>query len=137
MANTGFAWGAFAAMQKGAGDWTADAIADAGTETGDATTLATVSSAIIGIKAVEDNTGAIDGTVTVYALRDADGTNYEAVAQGTILGIFTPVQNSTIYKTYTMPADEYNKFKLAIFNDSGQEIAFTVTYATSSVPVAS
>jgi len=53
MAESGYNWGAWAAMQKSAGDWTADAIADNGTETGDATSLDGLAACEVGIAAHE------------------------------------------------------------------------------------
>ena len=137
MADTGYNWGAWAAMQKSAGDWTSDAIADAGTETGDATSLDNKAACEVGIAAVEDNTGAIDGDITVYVLGDVDGSNYEEVDTASFAFAFTPVQNDTKYKRFSIDPAAFGGFKLAIFNDSGQEIAFTVKYRTATLPVAS
>jgi len=138
MANTGYKWGAWAAMQKGAGDWTADAIADNGTETGDATSIDGKAGCIVSIAAYEDNTGAIDGNVTVYILGDADGTNYEETTIGSPLSFqFTPVQNDTVYIVFNVDPRDYDDFKIAIKNEGGQEIAFTVKYKTCDIPVAS
>jgi ABC-type glucose/galactose transport system permease subunit len=138
MADTGFNWGSWAAMQKGAGDWTADAIADNGTETGDETSLDGIAACEIGIAAYEDNTGAIDGDVTVYVLGTVDGTNFEETTIGTPWSfLFTPVQNDTVYKRISIDPAHYGSFKLAIKNEGGQELAFTVKYRTATVPVAS
>jgi len=138
MPDTGLNWGAWAAMQKGAGDWSADAIADNGTETGDETSLDGVAACEVGIAAVEDNTGAIDGVVTVYILGTADGTNFEETTQGGPWAFaFTPVQNDTVYKRFSVDPGHFGSFKLAIKNEGGQEIAFTLKYRTATIPLAS
>jgi hypothetical protein len=138
MADTGINWGDWAAMQKGGGNWTSDAIADNGTETGDATSLDGKAACIVSIAAVEDNTGAIDGVVTVYVLGDADGTNYEETTTGSPWSFkFTPVQNDTVYKSFPIDPRHYDDFKIALKNEGGQEIAFTVKYKTGTIPVAS
>jgi hypothetical protein len=137
-ADTGYSWGAWAAMQKSAGDWTSDAIADNGTETGDATALDGKAACIVSIAAVEDNTGAIDGVCTVYILGDTDGTNYEETTIGSPYSFtFTPVQNDTVYIAFNVDPKHYDDFKIAIKNEGGQEIAFTVKYKTATIPVAS
>lgn len=139
MADTGFNWDAsWSAMQKSATDWTSDAIADAATETGDAVDMDNKASINISIAAYEDNTGAIDGDVTVHVLGDIDGTNYEEPNLGNTYAFsFTPVQNDTIYVQFTLYGSDWTKFKIAIENQGGQEIAFTVKYKYSTVPVAS
>ena len=138
MANTGHKWSAWAFMQKAAGNWSADAIADNGTETGDETSLDQKTACEIGIAAVEDNTGVIDGVVTVYILGTVDGTNWEETTIGSPWSFtFTPVQNDTVYKRFSIDPAHYGSFKLAIKNEGGQEVAFTVKYRTADLPVAS
>ena len=82
MSNTGYTWSAYSAVQKSAGDWSADALADAATETGDSTSIDGKAAAVVTVTAVEDNTGAIDGVCTVYILGDMDGTNFEEPTVG-------------------------------------------------------
>jgi len=137
MADTGYNWGSWAFMQIGAGDWDDDAVADAATDTGDATSLDGKAACEVGIAAVEDNTGAIDGIVTVYVLGDVDGTNYEATSTASFSFSFTPVQNSTVYKRFSIDPSKFGSFKVAVFNDSGQELALDVKYRTATIPVAS
>ena len=143
MAGSGFLWDAsWSAMQKGAGDWTADAIADNATETGDAFLMCPSqvahASVDIGIACAEDNTGAIDGKVTVYVLRDVDGTNYEEPGVGGAYSFqFTPVQNDVVYLSFGLDALVWSAFKIAFKNEGGQELAFTVKYKFSTVPLAS
>jgi hypothetical protein len=124
-------------MQKGAGDWSADALADNGTETGDATDLDGMAACEVGVAFAEDNTGAIDGVATIYVLGTADGTNYEAVAQASLALSVTPVQNSTVYKRFMVDPSHLGTFKVAIYNTAGQELAVTVKYRTATWPVAS
>lgn len=138
MANTGYTWGSWTAMQKSGGDWTSDAIADNGDEGGDATSIDGKAGCIVSIAAYEDNTGAIDGDVTVYILGDADGTNYEEISIGSPYSFsFTPTQNDTTYIVFNVDPRQYDDFKIHIKNEAGQEIAFTVKYKTCDIPVAS
>ncbi len=132
MAQHGFQWGAFAFMQKSAGNWSADAIADNATETGDETSLDGKAACQVGFGAVEA-AGAIDGVVTVFVLGDADGTNFEETTIGTPMSFtFTPVQSDTVYKVFNIDPGMYPSFKLAFFNESGQSIAFTVKFRTAT-----
>lgn len=137
MADTGYNWGSWAAMQKSAGDWTSDALADAGTETGDATSLGGIAAMEISIAAAEDNTGAIDGVVNVYVLGDCDGTNYEETTTASYSFSFEPVQNDTVYVRFRLLGSDFSSIKLALNNDAGQELAMTVKYRTATIPVAS
>jgi hypothetical protein len=137
MADTGYNWGSWAAMQKGAGDWTSDDITDTSTETGDATSLDGIASMEISIAAVEDNTGAIDGVVNVYVLGDCDGTNYEETNTASYSFSFTPVQNDTVYVRFRLLGSDFSSVKVALNNDAGQTLAMTVKYRTATIPVAS
>lgn len=138
MANTGFTWSSFAFVQKSAGNWSADAIADAGTEEGDSTSIDGKAAAVVSITAVEDNTGAIDGDVTVRILGDIDGTNFEEAAIGNAYAVsFTPVQNDTVRILIPIDPRVYKNFKVSIENQSGQELAMSVYLATADIAVAS
>ncbi len=138
MADTGYSWGAFVATQKGAGDWTADALADNATETSDAIDATGKAGIIFGIGAAEDDTGVINGDVTVYILGDADGTNFEEIANSVPYSFaFTPVQNDTVYIHFSLSMANFDVFKIAIFNEAGQELAMTVKHKFATIPVAS
>lgn len=138
MANTGYTWGSYAAVQKSAGDWSADALADAATELGDSTSIDGKAACVVTVTAVEDNTGAIDGDVTVFILGDIDGTNFEEAAIGTPYAVnFTPVQADAVRVIVPVDPRIYKNFKVAVENQSGQEVAITVKIATADIPVAS
>ena len=138
MSNTGYTWSAYSAVQKSAGDWSADALADAATETGDSTSIDGKAAAVVSIAAVEDNTGAIDGVCTVYILGDTDGSNFEEPTIGNPYAVtFTPVQNDTVRVIIPVDPRIYKNFKVAIENQGGQELAITVKIATADIPVAS
>lgn len=138
MADTGYNWdAAWSAMQIGAADWTANAIADNATETGDFLDCDGKAAVQISITAVEDNTGAIDGDATVYFLRDCDGTNPETVSMASYAAAFRPVQNSTVYWSAALDCARWNKLKVAVKNEAGQELALTIKYIFATVPVAS
>ena len=140
MANTGHLWSGWSFVQESGGDWDGDLLADAATDTSDAiTSLDQKSACILSFAFVEDNTGAITGDVTIYILGDIDGTNYETSdGNGAPFAVnVTPVQNDTVY--YTLPVDPtaYNDFKVAVANNSGQELAVSVRIKTADIPVAS
>jgi len=138
MANTGYTWGSWAFVQKGAGNWSADDLADAATETGDATSIDGKAAALVSVTAVEDNTGAIDGEVTVYILGDIDGTNYEETTIGNPYKVtFTPVQNDTVRVIIPVDPRVYKNFKVAIENQGGQTLAMSVRLITADIPAAS
>lgn len=142
MGDTGYNWDAAwtAWVQPGeGGDWTANALADNATETtGTAVSLDGIAAMEISIAAVEDNTGAIDGVVTVFVLGDVDGTNYEETTIGNPFSFtFTPVQNDTVYIRFRILGSDFSNVKLAILNEGGQEIAITAKYRQATIPVAS
>ena len=136
MADTGYNWGAWGFVQKGAGNWSADALADNGTETGDAIALDGKAACIIGIGLVEDNTGAIDGVVTVYVLGETDVAYEETTIGSPWSFTITPVQADTVYKQFAIDPKYYDNFKIAVLNEGGQELAVTVKYKTATIPVA-
>jgi len=139
MANTGHDWGAWAFVADAdPSDWNAEALADAATETsGTAISLDKKSACIIGVGLYEDNTGAIDGVVTVYVLGETD-VAYEQTDIGNAWSFtITPVQNDTVYTQFAIDPTHYDNFKIAVENQGGQELAVTVKYKTADVPVAS
>ena len=139
MAGTGYDYGAWAfALDDGGTDWDADALADNATEISNtAISLDTKASCIIGIDAYEDNTGAIDGVVTVYVLGET-GLDFEETTIGAPHSFtFTPVQNETVHIPFEVDPKFYDNFKIAVKNESGQELAITVKYKTATIPVAS
>jgi len=145
MANTGHNWGAFAFVQESSSDWDADALADDATDISDAITVDIKSAIIIGMAFAEDNTGAVvANSVTVAVLGTADDTNYEDAPglAGAQVGApwkfqITPVQNDTVYIQFSIDPRDYNLFKIAVVNESGQELAVSCRIKTSDVPVAS
>ena len=137
---TGHDYGAWAFVKDGAGgDWDADAIADNATLTSNtAIDLDTKSACEIGIILVEDNTGAIDGDVTIYVLGVGGGMADEQTDVGSPWAFaLTPVQNDTVPKTFSVSPLHYGSFKIAVKNESGQELAVSVKVRTADVPVAS
>jgi hypothetical protein len=138
MADTGYNWGSWSFMQIGSGNWDDDDVADGVTDTGDATSLDGKAGCIVSIQAVEDNTGAISGDVTVHILGDTDGTNYEEPGVGGAFSFnFTPVQNDTVHVTFNVDPRKYDSFKIALENNSGQTLTMDVRYKTATIPVAS
>ena len=138
MGATGHDWGAWAFVQESASNWDADLLADNGTDTSDAITVDVKSSITIGMAFYENNTGAIDGVVTIFILGDAGGIAYEETLIGNAQKFqITPVQNDTVYTEFTIDPRDHNNFKIAVLNESGQELAVSCKYKTADIPVAS
>ena len=140
MADTGFNWGAWAFIKDDGGDdWNADALADNGTEISNTSiSLDGIAACEVGIALYEDNTGAIDGVVTVFVLGDAGGMADEVPTAGSPWSFtITPVQNSTVYKRFSVDPGSYGDFKIAVKNEGGQELAVSVKYRTATIPAAS
>jgi len=140
MANTGFSRDAWAAVQKsGGGDWTALAVADNANAGSGAIAFATKTSVKVGYSLVEDNTGAIDGVVTIYVLNEVADGDYQIYGVDPAYSFeVTPVQNATIRDWFTLYADEWgDSVKIWILNESGQELVTTFKFQTADVPVAS
>ena len=122
----------------GGTDWTSVAMADEGDLVSDAMSLDGKVAALVSVTAVEDNTGACNGNLYVYLCRDADGTNYEDFTADDdndlpeLLGVIVPAQNKTRRGVFAISAELVDGFKIAIDNDSGQELAISVKikYAT-------
>ena len=138
-ADTGYNWGAWAFVADAdPSDWDDEALADNATETsGTAISLDGKAACIIGIIAYEDNTGAIDGVVTVYVLGETGGGYEETTTGSPYLFTFTPVQNDTVYLQFAIDPKYYDNFKIAIKNEGGQALAMDVRYKTATIPAAS
>jgi len=139
MADSGYNWGAWAFVQDdGSTDWDADALADNATETSAvAISLDGKAACIIGIALYEDNTGAIDGVVTVYVLGETDIAYEETTIGSPYSFTITPVQNDTVYTQFNVDPKYYDNFKIAVKNEGGQELAVSVKYKTATIPPAS
>lgn len=144
MADTGYNWGDWAFVKDDGGtDWDADALADNATEISNtAISLDGKAACIIGVGMLEA-AGAIDGVVGIYVLGET-GVAYEEVGATIAAPIgspwyftITPVQTDTVYKQFAIDPKYYDNFKIAIRNESGQSLAFTVKYKTATIPVAS
>ncbi len=140
MPDTGYDWGAWAfAKDDGGTDWDADALADNAAETSNTSiSLDVIAACEVGIALYEDNTGAIDGVATIYVLGSGGGIADEQYDIGSPWAFtITPVQNDTVYKRFSVSPAHYGDFKIAVFNESGQELAVSVKYRTATIPVAS
>lgn len=138
MPDTGYNWGAWAFVQDdGSTDWDADLLADNATEIGQAISLDGIAACIIGVAAFENNTGAIDGVVTVFVLGENDIAYEETTIGVAYKFTFTPVQNDTVHLQFNIDPKYYDNFKIAILNEGGQELAMSVKYKTATIPVAS
>lgn len=145
MAATGHDWGAWAFVQESSSDWDADALADDATDTSDAITVDTKSAILIGMAFYEDNSGAVvANSVTVAILGTFDDTTYEDAPglAGAQVGNpmkfkITPVQDDTVYIQFSIDPKDYHLFKIAVVNESGQELAVSCKIKTADIPVAS
>lgn len=139
MAETGYNWGAWAFVQDAdPSDWDAEALADNATETsGTAISLDGKAACIVGIGLYEDNTGAIDGVVTVYVLGETDVAYEETTIGSPWSFTITPVQNDTVYKQFAIDPKYYDNFKIAVKNEGGQALAVSVKYKTATISAAS
>ena len=130
MANTGYKWGSWAFVQVSAADWEDDAINDNAGQLSDALSLDQKESFQLGIELVEDNTGAIDGVVTIAILTTPDDTNWEDApgTGGSQVGNpykfqITPVQNDTVYLSPVLSAKWFGPNpKIYLLNESGQQL---------------
>ena len=139
MADSGYNWGAWAFVADAdPSDWDAEALADNATEiSGTAISLDGKAACIVGVGLYEDNTGAIDGVVTVYVLGETDVAYEETTIGSPFQFQITPVQNDTVYKQFSINPQNYDNFKIAVKNEGGQELAVSVKYKTATIPVAS
>ena len=142
MANTGIVWGSWAAVQKsGTGDWTALDVADNGNAGSAEIAFGTKAAIKIGYFLVEDNTGAIDGDVTIWILNETANGDWQ-LYDVTVLAPYRfrvrPVQNKTYRDWITLYAGSWgDSIKLWILNESGQILTTTFAFQTGDVPVAS
>ncbi|RPJ25491.1 MAG: hypothetical protein EHM35_15495 [Planctomycetaceae bacterium] len=146
MPDTGANWGAWAAVAKsGGGDWTNLDVADNGNAGSGAISLDGIAALEIGFDLYEDNTGAVDGDVTVYIMGDVDGTNYQGAPSGAydatvIASAFPvkvrPVQNKHFYDRFVLSGLEYSSIRLWILNEAGQTLTTTFKYRTATIPLA-
>lgn len=136
---TGHDWGAWAfAKDVAGGDWNADALPDNATVTSNTSIdLDKKSACEVAIVLAEDNTGAIDGVVTIFVLGDAGGIADEETTIGSPFTFaITPVQNDVVHKVFPVDPKSYGTFKIAILNEGGQELAVSVKYRTADIPIA-
>lgn len=133
-------WSGWGEVQKsGTGDWTDLAINDDANAGSAAISLDEVIAINFGVKLVEDNTGAINGNVTVAILR-GDGTTDEDAPglAGSQVGspykfTITPVQSDTVYVQFAIESMYFgSSVKLWIVNESGQQLVTSVRYQTAT-----
>lgn len=144
MADTGNKAGSFAHAAISATPVDGTAVADSANVTTDAIdnskTLARVGT-VVSIGLVEDNTGAITGTVTVGIFGsdlDPDSEGFQTATDPFWQFVMTPIQNAEVISAPFLVAGEVHpNFKVYLANDSGQELAITINLVPITVPVAS
>ena len=142
MADTGYNWGSAAHCVDGSGDIDDRAVADNGTVITNEISQDVKASTFIGVKTIEDNTGACDGNVTFYVLApdaDPDSEGFESATDDApfVGAVIDQAHNKTQRAHFTVPGVVYPKFKVHCLNEAGQGIALTINYYQSTVPMAS
>ncbi len=140
MADSGINWdAAWTPLTKsGGGDWTALDVADNANAGSTAISMDGKACVEIGYSLVEDNTGAIDGDVTIYVLGDCDGSNYQEMTPGNPYSFkIRPVQNDTVWDRFRLQGLDWSSFKIWVLNESGQTLATTFQLRFGTIPPAS
>lgn len=141
MPDTGYNWDDAWTFAKddGGTDWDADALADNATEVSNTSiSLDGKAACEVAVLLTEDNTGAIDGVVTVFVLGSIGGIQDEETTVGSPYSFtITPIQNDTVGKPFSVSPAQYGSFTIAVFNESGQELAVSVKYRLATIPLAS
>lgn len=143
MADSGYKAGTYDTAEIAAAEWDGTALADAAGVTGDAIDNSVAAARVghlVSVGVVEDNTGAIDGEVTIGILgtdADEDEEGYQTATDPIWSFNFTPIQNAeVIAPPFVVYGDTYPKFKVYVYNDSGQELAVTVNICPITLPAA-
>jgi len=138
MPETGYNWGSWAAVpEEDASDWTDETQADASGARSDPISNDGKAATEISVKMVEDNTGAIDGPVTITILGDTDGTLYEEPDVGNAVSWdVTPVQNDTVVTRFRILGSDYSDVRIHVQNECGQELVTTLKFRQATIPVA-
>lgn len=132
MATGGFNWGVWADLTYSSGTDIDDiAVADEATLTSDAISLDGKAACELSVKAIEDNTGAIDGYLYVHILRETE-TGYQAITDPTWVIPLAVVQNATRELSFSVDPAQVGSCKILVDNDSGQELAITVRIRTAT-----
>ena len=144
MADTGYKGGAYAHATISAAAVDGTAVADNASITTDAIDNSVTTARVgytVSVGLVEDNTGAIDGVVTVGILGsdfDPDSEGYQIATDPFWKFTVTPIQNVEVTAApFAVYGDTYPKFKVYLLNEGGQELAVTINLCPITVPVAS
>lgn len=140
MADTGYNWDAgwTAVPEEDTTDWTTITQADASGAQSDPISNDGKAVTEVSVKMIEDNTGAINGPITLYILGDTDGTIYEDITNSKpISWDFTPTQNATVVTRFRILGSDFSKFRIHLQNESGQELVTTMKFRQATIPVAS
>ncbi len=138
MPDTGYDWGAVAHATYNSGtDFDGVAIADTGSEVTDVISNDVKAATEVGVVAVEDNTGACDGDLTISILapdHDPDSEGFQDTNDKVTQFMITPAQNTTRRLTFLVM---HSKFKVHVENQAGQELVVSVNYRQATIPAAS
>lgn len=132
MATGGYNWGAWADLTHNTGtNIDGIAVADEATLTSDEFLLDNKAACEINVDAVEDNTGAIDGDLYIYVLRETEA-GYETINDQPWVVALDVVQNTTRQVVFSLDPSQLGTFKILFDNDSGQELAITCQVRTAT-----
>jgi len=136
MANTGYDWGAYAALQSAVVLTTAGTV----TNTSSEVDLDVKAGCEVSVAATySDHVKATSG-LTVYVLRSYDGTSYQVVGDEPWGFEMVFTQNATNYIVFNVDPGQAGSFKLLIVwgNTTGSStVTVTTRYRTADIPAAS
>lgn len=128
----GYDWGDWAFAQYSSADVDAVALADGSTLTVAEISLNGKAACEVGVTAVEDNTGSVDGKVRVYVL-GYGATGWQAAQDGpAFAGQLNSAQNAFRHLSFSVSPAEFGSFKVLVENDCGQEVAVSLKYRTAT-----
>lgn len=79
------------------------------------------------------DSGAVGG-ITVYVLRDVNGTDYEDPDNDLPWGFAMPYAvSTTCHRLFSIPGNMISKFHIYISNDSGDDATVTVSYKQATI----
>lgn len=132
MAAGGYNWGAWADLTHNTGtDIDGHALADEAQLTSDEIDFDNLAGCEINVDAVEDNTGAIDGYLYIYVLRETEA-GYEAIVDGPWVIPLEVVQNAKRQVVFSIDPSQLGGGKILFDNDAGQELAITCQIRTAT-----
>ena len=117
----GYNWSEWSAMTVNGVDVTSSGIVDEATITTDEVSAEDLSSCEVGSAWTELHTGACDGNVYIYVLRECGSGVFQTIDDSPSLGcVLDPEQDTTRINGFMVDCKEVGRFKVLVDNDSGQ-----------------